>query len=183
MKNSGVNVREARKKDIEAIMKIEHDSFPIGIRETKETFLERLKVFGEGFLVLTDEENSPLGYITSELWKYNEIIDERAFTLGHSIKDAHDPEGEEIYLSSLGVSKDKRGSGLGSMLFETLLGKMKEAYPKIISAVLVVSENWTGAHRIYKKNGFSEVYTIEAFMTPQYEKWSNGIVMRKKLNK
>lgn len=181
MINSGVSVREATEKDIESIMKIEHDSFPIGIRETKETFVERLSVFGEGFLVITDEGNEPIGYITSEIWKYNAAIDEAAFTLGHSIKGQHDPRGEEIYISSLGVLKERRGSGYGSLLFEALHRKVKREYPGITGAVLVVSENWTGARRIYKKYGFADVHIIKDFLTPRYEKWSNGIVMRKSL--
>lgn len=67
MIGSGAIIREATEKDIENIMKIEKDSFPIGIRETTETFLDRLSVFREGFLVITDEGNTPVGYITSEI--------------------------------------------------------------------------------------------------------------------
>lgn len=101
--------------------------------------------------------------------------------MGHSIKDQHDPTGEEIYISSLGVLKERRGSVFGAMLFEALLKKVKKEYPRIFSAVLIVSENWTAAHRIYKRNGFDEVHIIRDFLTPQYEKWSNGIIMRKEL--
>ncbi len=183
MISSGISVREATINDIEAIMKIENDSFVVGIRESTETFLERLSVFEEGFLVLADEDNCPVGYITSELWKYRAAIDEEAFELGHSIKDIHDPKGEEMYISSMGVLKGNRGEGLGGMLFQTLLGKVQKSYPGTISASVLVSETWTVAYNIYKKNGFNEVHIVKDFLTPRYEKWSNGIVMRRKFSR
>jgi len=111
---------EAEPKDIDGIMELEHKGFEQSIREEKQVFLERINYFSEGFLLLKDttHDNKIIGYICSEVWKYNEPILGGYFSLGHSIKDYHRIEESELYISSLVVDPDYHNLGLGKKLFD-----------------------------------------------------------------
>lgn len=173
-------VRKANLKDIEAIMNIENESFDTGIRENKKVMLERLSTFNDGFLVLVDKEDIPLGYISSELWSYKKNISKAEFTLGHSIAAKHKRDGEEIYISSTALAKKLRGCGYGHILFEHLLHTIKLSYPNIKSSILIVSKNWAKAQSIYQNNGFVKVDSIDDFFVTS-DSVSDGIIMRRYL--
>lgn len=179
MKHSGISIREAVPRDIEAIMGIEAEAFHATIRESKETFEARIREFPGGCLMLEDEVNAPIGYITSEIWKYRPVVHKEAFILGHSIKDIHDLNGEELYISSMGVLESKRGNRFGDVLVNALTDKLLEEYPLIRSVILLVSEKWGNAYKIYKKNGFEDITVFNNFFIHENGQSSNGIVMRK----
>jgi ribosomal-protein-alanine N-acetyltransferase len=161
-------------------MDIENESFAKGIRENEKVMLERIETFSEGFLVLVDQSDIPLGYISSELWGYKKNIDKTEFTLGHSIVDKHRNDGQEIYISSTALAKRLRGKGYGHILFEHLLHNIKLDYSNIKSSILIVSKDWTKAQTIYQSNGFVKVDRIDNFFVTS-ENISDGIIMRKKL--
>ncbi|MGE5678436.1 MAG: GNAT family N-acetyltransferase [Pseudomonadota bacterium] len=179
MKDPGISIREAAPEDIGAIMRIEADAFHTTIRESKETFEARIEEFPEGCLILTDEGNMPIGYITSEIWKYSQVVDKESFCLGHSIKDIHDCNGEELYISSMGVLKSRRGNRFGGLLVNTLTEKLLKEHPNIKSSILLVSEKWGNAYKIYKQSGFEDISVLENFFTHDNGQSSNGVVMRK----
>ncbi|WP_091936605.1 GNAT family N-acetyltransferase [Methanolobus profundi] len=156
-------------------MLIENSSFHENIAESRETFLERTEVFPDGFLVLM-VNGRVIGYISSELWEYSEDIDVRQFQLEHSIMDTHRSNGSELYISSIGILEEYRGSGYGKILVSELEKKMIYNYG-INSIILIVSENWTAARRIYEKNGFERIQTISGFFHDDNN--SDAIVMRK----
>lgn len=181
MKDSGISIREAVPDDLGAIMRIEAEAFHTTIMESRETFEARIKVFPRGCLMLADAVNMPIGYITSEIWKYRQSIDNADFLLGHSIKDMHDPNGEELYISSMGILKSERGNRFGGLLVNALTEKLLKEYPKIKSVILLVSEKWEKAYKTYKKNGFEEISLINDFFIHENGQSSNGIVMRKQV--
>ena len=181
MKDSGVNIREAIPEDIGAIMKIEAEAFHTTIMESQETFEARINEFPGGCLMLVTAEDLPIGYITSEIWKYKQAVDKEDFTLGHSIKAIHDPDGEEFYISSMGVLKSSRGNRFGGVLINALTEKLLKEYPRINSSILLVSEKWASAYRIYRKNGFEDISVIKNFFTHDNGHSSSGIVMRKRI--
>ncbi|MDO7786572.1 GNAT family N-acetyltransferase [Desulforamulus aquiferis] len=180
MNQAELKYREATPEDIKDIMFIEDNSFEQGIREEEDVFLERIITFPNGFLLL-EYKNKVIGYICSEIWEYQENIDLLDLKLGHSIKTIHDPAGEELYISSMGVLPEFRRKGLGELMFESLSNKLLKTYPKIKSILLIVSKNWLSAQRIYRKNGFREVATIPNFFQPLNLEHQDGIVMRSRV--
>lgn len=170
-----ISIRNAEKSDIETIMLIEHSSFHKNIAESRETFLERIEVFSDGFLVLMIGKKV-IGYISSELWEYSEDIDAGKFQLEHSITDTHRNDGSELYISSIGILEECRRSGYGTMLFSELGKKMFANY-RVNSVILIVSENWTAARRIYENNGFRQLQIMSGFFNDNNK--SDAIVLRK----
>ncbi|MCQ6962723.1 GNAT family N-acetyltransferase [Methanolobus chelungpuianus] len=172
-----ITIREAGSADVNQIMLIEDESFHENIRESKAAFLERIAHFPEGFLLL--EINSKVcGYISSEIWDHPENITEDSFALSHRISEVHTTAGKELYVSSVGILKKHRGKGYGDLLFTELSGRVSKRYP-ISSIILLVSESWPAARKIYERNGFVELRRIPGFFSE--EKRYNGIVMRKRL--
>ncbi|MEG6521958.1 GNAT family N-acetyltransferase [Desulfotomaculum sp. 1211_IL3151] len=180
MNRADLKFREATQEDINNIMFIEDNSFHQGIKEEKDVFLERIVTFPTGFLLL-EHEDRVIGYICSELWKYQENIDAVNLKLGHRIKGIHDPAGEELYISSMGLLPEFRGEGVGKLMFESLINRLLKTYPQIKSIVLMVSRNWLTAQRIYQRNGFREAAIIPNFFQPLSLEHQDGIVMRRRV--
>lgn len=171
-------IRNATLKDIKDIMKIEKASFNENICEKEEHFLERIQVFSDGFYIMEKDEKI-VGYISTEIWAYEEKVNLNRFSLGHSIKNAHHPEGNELYISSMGLLPDYRGQGLGKVLFHQATNRIIRENSHIKSLILIVSEKWENAKKIYEKNGFKEISDINYFFIDNNHAPDNGIVMRK----
>jgi ribosomal-protein-alanine N-acetyltransferase len=183
MDTKGIKFRIAEKNDIEAIMEIEQSSFSRIICEDKDVFLQRIETFKIGFIVM-EYYNRVIGYICSEVWAYSEKIDKDKFTIGHLINDSHNPNGNEIYISSMGILPEVRGYGLGKAMFEFFIKYIIELMENPKSILLIVSENWTNARNIYINHGFIEICILNEFfdyrlVSPFKE---NAIVMRKRLD-
>ncbi|WP_432665921.1 GNAT family N-acetyltransferase [Wukongibacter baidiensis] len=177
-----IEFRLANDNDIEDIMRIETSSFDLEICEKSEVFLERINVFHKGFFIM-EYGNETIGYLSSELWEYKDDIAEKDFKLGHSIKESHRNNGTELYISSMGVSPKYRGKQLGKLMFEEFSKYIVTTNNNLKSIILIVSEKWKRARKIYKDNSFQEILRIESFF--EYNKQSDynedGIVMRKYL--
>lgn len=180
MNQADLSYREATSEDINDIMFIEDNSFCQGIREERDVFLERIITFPTGFLLL-EHEGRVIGYICSELWRYQENIDVEDLKLGHWIKNIHDPAGEELYISSMGILPEFRGEGLGALMFESLSNRLLKTYPQIKSILLIFSRNWLAAQRIYQRNGFREITIMPNFFQPLNLEHQDGIVMRRRV--
>ncbi len=172
-------LRRAELKDIEKIMKIEKASFDPESREDKAVFIERLNTYSEGFYVM-ECKNEIIGFICTELWMYKDEVLESDFELGHSIADMHRDQGTELYISAIGISPKHRGRGAGKMLFQEGVKRILEDNANIKSQILIVSEAWKNARKIYKKTGFREVLRITDFFENKLGEKENGIVMRKR---
>ncbi|AQS59191.1 GNAT family N-acetyltransferase [Desulforamulus ferrireducens] len=178
-----LSFRQATINDIDSIITIEEQSFAAGIKEAREVFLERIRVFPAGFLLLeTKESDSPIGYICSELWPGEHELQLNNLTLGHSIQKVHHPQGQKLYISSMGVLPEFRGRGYGELLLNQLIAVITRDYPQVKSVVLIVSENWLAARKTYQKLGFQEIGLIPAFFQPVDTPSEQGIIMRKKIS-
>lgn len=174
-----ISIRNAEKNDIEGIMLIEYESFHRNITESRDAFLDRINVFSDGFLIL-EIDGDVAGYISSEMWDFSEIIDMERFNLNHSIRDVHKPSGSQLYISSIGILKNHHGKGYGNMLYSELEKRITGKY-SIISMILIVSENWNAARKLYENNGFKEISRISSFFDDENN--SDAIVMRKHISK
>lgn len=171
-----LNIRNACADDIEQIMQVEAESFDAAVQESRETFLERIKVFAKGFYVFYEDDSSIAGYFSSELW--NDFDFSKSFALGHSSKESHRNGGKLLYISSFALRKEYRGKGLAEELFCRCRNKIREENQNIRKEVLLVNTLWKGAKHIYEKQGFNCVYELENFFTNS-DCISSGIVMEK----
>ncbi len=184
MENREITYRTVLPKDISIIMQIERSTFSNFICEDESVFLERIKIFPEGFILL-EVKGIPIGYICSEIWNRSDVIDKKQFELGHSIGKQHISKGNELYISSMGIMPEHQGKGFGKRLFEDFLKYIADKFNHIGSIILVVSENWTTARKIYVSNEFKEIKVLKGFFpcTSSDHYLKNGIVMRKKFCK
>ena len=182
MNINNIKIRNAKIKDIEKILEIEHNSFDKNICEDRKVFIDRIETFNKGFLV-AEYENEIIGYICSEIWLYNENLEESSFLLNHSIKKSHKATGDELYISSFAISPKARKYGIGKILFNYLTDNVDKLVINPKSLLLVVAENWISARNIYIKKGFHEVCKLKDFFDyNNIEPFkADGIVMRKLL--
>lgn len=171
-----LNIRNACVDDIEQIMQVEEESFDETVQENRETFLERISVFAEGFYVFYENDFRIAGYFSSELW--NNFDCNKSFALGHSSKESHCSGGKILYVSSFALRKEYRGKGLGEELFSRCIDKIREENRNIQKEILLVNSLWDGAKHIYEKQGFKFVCELENFFTNE-KCISSGIVMEK----
>ena len=60
MNINNIKIRNAKIKDIEKILEIEHNSFDKNICEDRQVFIDRIETFNEGFLVAEYENEIEL---------------------------------------------------------------------------------------------------------------------------
>ena len=167
------------KNDLEKLMEIEKEAFPLCIQENEEVYKERIKMFPEGtYGIWLDGEI--IAYISSELWEHQEIYEEERFLLSHSIDKYHKINGKELYISSFAIKKKYSSKGYGKIIFEQFLLKMKEDF-KIESSILLVSEEWIKAQKIYLTFGYKQLKKIKDFFKNDSEEKFDGIIMRKNM--
>lgn len=156
-------LRSATFADLPDIMRLERAGFAADIQESEATFADRIRTFPQGCLVLADEDGKLSGYLCAELWPYRPEISLERFARDHSASAAHDPDGDEIYISSMVIDPACRGSGLAGRLFNDSLAHIRSHFPTVRSAILIVHPDWHAARRIYRSNAFVEIGTIERY--------------------
>ena len=105
-----VRYRSATENDIDAIMRIEYESFVPGLREERELYLKRIKALSEGFLVAEEDETGEIGgYISSEMWHRDHPIGAETLALGHDPEDVHHPGVTHFSITSFGSLACLRG--------------------------------------------------------------------------
>ncbi len=180
MSDSPVLIRSAVAADIDAIMKIENESFVPGSREERALYLKRIQAFSDGFLVAQDTLTGEVGgYISSELWREDQGIDADVLALGHDPLKLHDDNGKHLYVTSFGTLQNWRGKKIGLALFSALEEKIARDYPNVAREILIVSEKWTAARHLYAKRGFTETGRIIDFFTPDDLPAEDAVIMMK----
>jgi len=119
------NYTIAHLDDLQSILKIEDDCYPVGIKERPETFIERILTYPEGFL-LTHNNGQCVGYICSEIWQLQDQPTADLFTLNHPIATTHNQNGNTLYISSMGILAKYRSNGLGQSLFKELINRINK---------------------------------------------------------
>lgn len=165
--------------DLDKIMEMEAGGFAEHLQEERAVYASRISTFPEGSL-LAYKDKSCVGCLFSEIWPYRPAPVPEHFLLNHKIKDRHQIDGTEIYISSMTVNSDYRGQGLGRELFVESLNYFANNFPQIKSAILLVNEHWTSAKTIYEQSGFQPLMTLDNFFGSESAP-ANGIIMRKRL--
>lgn len=143
-----MNITNAKETDLDAITKLEEEIWPEGTRASKEKFESRLKIFPEGFFLAYKEEKL-IGVSTSEKINYdpkNPPTSWESITDNGYIKNTHNPEGNSIYVVSIGaVSR----SGGGSALIKA----QKDLTQKLNLKYLILGARIPGYDYYCKQNG------------------------------
>ena len=109
-----IEIRRAKEEDLEEIVELENKVWPPGTRSPREKFESRLKIFPQGFF-LAYNENSLIGASTSQIINYDgsSIDSWEDITDFGWIRKTHNPEGNALYIVSLGaISRSGAGSAL-----------------------------------------------------------------------
>lgn len=175
--SQGWMIRLAQPDDLTAVEEIEADSFVKGVRESRATFAERMAVFPEGFLLAVEADTHQLaGYITTEIWPEHIKPTQESLRTDHSIAKLHDSNGTTLYISSIAISPNFRGLGLGEKLLRWIIENTRNNY-SLERAILVVCEDWENARRLYKRCGFKEVGKLEKVYAVDERELKPGILM------
>lgn len=171
-------LRTATIQDLDAIYKLETEGFVPGIVEERGVFEQRLQAFAEGFL-LAEVDQRAAGYFCSEIWtQVPQDLTGAPFSLNHDPQAFLDRGGATLYIASMTMALEYRGRGLGEKLFLSGIAWMRERFPTLENGLLIVNEDWKGAHSIYSKSGFQEVGRLEDFFQPVIGPARGAIVMR-----
>ena len=130
-KTSQIEIREAMREDLDEIMQVEEEAWPIEARAPRDKFIERFSVFPIGFKVAL-LNNKIVGTTTSQIINYNPLNPPSSWTEitadGH-ILETHKRNGNALYVVSIGVSPrgrpNQKGIGVGSTLLESQKGLAK----------------------------------------------------------
>jgi ribosomal protein S18 acetylase RimI-like enzyme len=172
---------EATVRDLDRIMDLERQGFAAGNRESRSTYAQRIASFPQGSLMAWLGSDC-VGCVFSEIWRSTPQPDVAQFTLGHDVREQHDPvAGSELYISSMTLAPTVRGQGLGTPLLLGCMAQVARAFPGVAYAVLLVNTNWTVARRIYARAGFVEVARFGHFFAAHDADPADGIVMRRPL--
>lgn len=175
------SLRQAIPSDLDIVMTLEISGFAPGIVEESNVFSHRITTFPEGFLLAEIDKNPACGYFCTEIWGHWKLDDPERFDLGHDLGQWLDLEGDTLYLASMTIAPEQRGSGLGRTLFRAGLKQMSTHFPKLRAAVLIVNEHWIEARNIYASEGFNEIGRLPAFFQPDAGPAGDAIVMFRSL--
>ncbi|TQQ84240.1 GNAT family N-acetyltransferase [Peptacetobacter hominis] len=120
MEIKNLNMRTATENDIERIAEIEKECFPEAEAATKESIKERVKVFGESFIVAEYDEEI-IGFINGAITNQKTITDDM-------FEDAslHNPDGIYQSIFGLDVVEKYRKNGVARALMNIMIDKSKE---------------------------------------------------------
>jgi ribosomal protein S18 acetylase RimI-like enzyme len=174
---------EATAADLDRIMELERQGFATGHQEERAAYAQRIATFPQGSLMAWFGVDY-IGCVFSEIWRAAAQPDATHFTLGHDIRERHDPvQGTELYISSMTLAPAVRGQGLGAPLLLGCLDHVAHAFPHLQSALLLVNAAWTPARRIYTGVGFAEIACLPAFFASSNGSAQDGIVMRRPIQR
>lgn len=164
--------------DIGGIMSVEDASFAPGVRESRETFEDRIASCPDCVTVLSDGHDGRIyGYLTAEIWDRVPEPTAESYRLGHAASERHVERGSVLYVSSFAVDPARRG-GVGRPFFRDSIGLIAKNHPALERVAFIVHEDWLAARRIYEAEGFSYVAEIAGFFAPEGK---SALVMEKSL--
>lgn len=124
-----IMVRQATTDDLDAVMRVEEEAWPAEMRAPREKFESRLRTFPQGFYV-TIIDGKIMGVSTSMRFQYHSDHPPRTWdeVTANGWMTNHDPQGNALYVVSVGVSPQAHGKGVGSQLVQAqkeLVRKLK----------------------------------------------------------
>ncbi|MDK0547725.1 GNAT family N-acetyltransferase [Clostridium perfringens] len=145
-----MEIRAAKREDLEEIIAIESECFPVAEAAKEEDIRKRFEAFKENFIVAV-KENKIIGFINGCTTDSPSLPDE----LYHNIK-LHNPKGDYQTVFGLDVLPDFRNKGVAEKLLNKLIELSKERCKK--GMVLTCKDHLV---HYYEKFGF-ENYGVSA---------------------
>lgn len=145
-----VNIRNVRMSDLDEIVGIEKQCFPIDEAAGREVFQKRISAFPENFLV-AEYEGKLVGFINGCTTESSVIFDE----MFHDI-EYHIASGHNIAIFGLDVIKEFRGLGIAAQLILEFLNnaRIKGKKSVILTCKLNLIQYYTRFG--FVNNGMSE---------------------------
>lgn len=148
IKNLAEFDKSQRPAFLDGVMKVEEEAWPEEWRATRDKFESRLEVFPEGFFVV-DKGEEMAGVSTSQIVDYDsgnlpQTWDE--VTGDGYIKKTHKPDGNALYVVSVGVSQRFQGQGIGHQLVES----QKSLAKKLNFKTLFLGARIPGYHEYHR---------------------------------
>lgn len=108
-----IEVRNARKADLDNVIELENKVWPPGTRSSREKFESRLRIFSEGFF-LAYNDGDLIGVSTSQIIKYyGSTIESWERVTDYGFIRNHNPRGNALYVVSIGaISRSGGGTAL-----------------------------------------------------------------------
>ena len=179
--DNALRLVETTADDLDRIMELECQGFAAGHQELRSSYAQRIVSFPQGSLMAWRGPDC-VGCVFSEIWRATLQPDAAQFTLGHDIRERHDPVlGTDLYISSMTLAPTVRGQGLGAPLSTGCLEHLARAFPRLDCVVLLVNATWTPARRLYQGVGFVEIVRLTGFFNATDGAFHDGIVMRRSL--
>lgn len=162
---SGVKIESAKSmtipdegKFLDEVMDVERSAWPPELQATKEKFASRLHVFPEGFFV-AKVDGKISGVTTSQITTYDPSVTKTwdEITDNGMIAKTHSPEGNALYVVSVGVAKEAQGNHVGGQIVE----KQKELALGLGLKYLYLGARIPGYDKYCKEHG---ELTIEKYL-------------------
>ena len=125
---SAIKVQGAQEDEfLNQVIEAEKSAWPPELQATRQKFKSRLKLFPQGFVVVKDNGKIK-GVSTSQITIYDpdssRTWDE--ITDSGMIEKTHNPQGDSLYVVSVGVSADTQGKGIGGILVKSQIELAKK---------------------------------------------------------
>jgi len=185
---------------LQEVVQLEEETWPEGTRAPQILFENRLATFPQGFIYVRNDGGKLVGLSTSiriQLSEPGEIQTWNGATSSGTIAN-HTPDGNVLYIVSVGVSPENQGRGIGKSLVEqqvtlarnlgiktVLLGSRVPGFHQYQGDIESYLSQRTDEGRsidpeirFYEGSGFS-VYEIRPdYMTDDWQSRNYGVLMK-----
>ncbi len=159
--NPGIQIKQAKLSDLEAIVKVENSAFPPHRQASTESLKGRLELFPEGCLVAL-KNGEIIGFSTALI-----INDIRSLPeLDVSDEELHSLNREIYWLRSIVIDPNHQKEGVGKLIMQKQLEKARNLNKKAF--------RFTAAQDVegfYKKLGFTMLTDYEDFHSSDQAIW------------
>lgn len=126
--DSAINIpADEKNKFLDEVMEVEKRAWPPELQASRDKFESRAEVFPQGFIVVK-VDGKIKGVTTSQITSYDLLRDETwdEITDNGTLKNTHNPSDDSLYVSSVGVSADAQGMGVGGKLIKAQIELAKQ---------------------------------------------------------
>ncbi len=139
-------IRRVKPHELDTVLLIEHKVFRKEFWGFAPVYASRLKLFPQGFFA-AEINNKLVGYCSSERW-----AKENSYVINQDPVNTHDPKGNILYLSAIGVISAFHAKGIGTALLrEVIAFGRKQGCKRVI--IRIEADNVPAAN-LFARFGF-----------------------------
>ena len=113
-------IRSARPEDLEAVSALEAECFPAQEAATKESFEERIRYYGDCFLLLFID-GQLISFVDGMVTRHRDLEDEM-----YDHADMHDPHGDWQMIFGVNTKPEFQKKGYAAILIRKMIEKARE---------------------------------------------------------